>query len=72
MRLAIVSLVSLVDLLENGCLSAPHDGMRRRRWGEITDGVRSSAAAEWPDPEGAVALRSQSDGSACAYVAGWL
>ena len=31
MRLALVSLASLVDLVHNGCLSVPPDGMRRRR-----------------------------------------
>ena len=38
----------------------------------MTDGAGSSAAVEQPDPEGAVALRSQSDGSTRAYETGWL
>ena len=38
----------------------------------VTEGAGSSAAAEQPGPEKAVALRSQSDGSARAYEIGWL
>ena len=32
----------------------------------------STAAAEWPDPKRAVAIRSQSDGCACVHETGWL
>ena len=40
--------------------------------GRVTDGACSSLAAEWPDPERAVAIRSQSDGCACVHETGWL
>ena len=36
--------------------------------GRVTDGACSSLAAEWPDPERAVAIRSQSDGCACVHT----
>ena len=41
--------------------------------GRVTDCECSSLAAEWPDPERAVAIRSQSDGCcACIHETGWL
>ena len=54
--------------------------LRTTRWracsdvgGGVTDGACSSLAAEWPDPERAVAIRRpQSDGCACVHETGWL
>ena len=40
--------------------------------GRVLDGTGFSVAIGWPDPKGAVALRSQSDGCACAYEIVWL
>ena len=40
--------------------------------GRVTDGAGSSVAAEWPDPERPVAIRSQSGGCACVHETGWL
>ena len=40
--------------------------------GRVTDGACPSLAVEWPDPERAVAIRSQSDGCACVHETGWL
>ena len=40
--------------------------------GRVTDGACSSLAVEWPDPERAMAIRSQSDGCACVHETGWL
>ena len=40
--------------------------------GRVTDGACSSLAVEWPDPERAVAIRSQSDCCACVHGTGWL
>ena len=46
--------------------------MRRRQRGRVADGACSSLAVEWPDPERAVTIRSQSDGCACVHETGWL
>ena len=54
--------------------------LRTTRWHAATSegesrmahGACSSLAAEWPDPERAVAIRSQSDGCACVHGTGWL
>ena len=40
--------------------------------GRVPDGACSSLAVEWPDPERAVAFRSQSGGCACVHETGWL
>ena len=40
--------------------------------GRVTDCAGSSVAAEWPDPERPVAIRSQSGGCACVHETGWL
>ena len=64
-RLCIVPLVLLVDLLENGFLSAPHDGMRRRR-------IERSRAARAPlqRPSGRIPMgRWLSDPSRTAVLA---
>ena len=54
--------------------------LRTTRWHAATSegesrmagGACSSLAVEWPDPERAVAIRSQSDGCACVHETGWL
>ena len=56
-RCALVSLASIAEWpVNNRCVSAPHDDMRRDVGGRVTDGADSPVAVGWSDRARAMAL----------------